>query len=215
MPQFQFAIYDLDMTLIDSIVPLMTSANMLAKEFGLREVSYEEVYKAEVGVPNCTLESLWTDLWGRYDQAWYEAYFDHLTEVEYQAMQLYPTGLETLETIAALGIPQAMASNRVAPMRALQCIGIDHFFQVVVGVGDVDYKSKPAPDVIIKALEMLKARPDEALYICDSMGDLAAARDAGVRTFSVTTGGHTAEELKTAGAWRTGERIVEAVEYFR
>jgi len=215
MPQFKFAVYDLDMTLIDSIVPLMTSSNQLAKEFGLKEVTYEEVYQAEVSVPNCTMESLWTDLWGHYEPAWLEAYFDHLTEIEYQAMNLYPTGLETLETLRSLGIPQGLASNRVAPLKALKCIGIDHFFQAVVGTGDVGGKSKPAPDVVIRALELLGAPPEETLYICDSLGDLIAAAGAGVRTFSVTTGGHTAEELKAAGAYLTGEKVIEAVQHFR
>ena len=45
---FKYALFDLDMTLIDSIVPLMTSANLLADEFGLRKVNYDEVYEAEI-----------------------------------------------------------------------------------------------------------------------------------------------------------------------
>ncbi|MDR2442177.1 MAG: HAD hydrolase-like protein, partial [Deltaproteobacteria bacterium] len=94
MSTLKYAIFDFDMTLVDSIKPLMTSANLLAKEFNLSPVTYEDVYQAEVSVPNCTFEKLWEGLWGRCDAAWYQAYSDHMTEAEYEAMELFEGGLE-------------------------------------------------------------------------------------------------------------------------
>lgn len=214
MMTFRYALFDLDMTLIDSIVPLMTSANLLAAEYGLRQVSYDEVYEAEVSVPNCTFESLWLHLWGRYEPRWYETYRDRLADKEYEVMELYPTGLETLKALRELGVTVGMASNRDYPRRALKCMNIEDYFQAVVGQYDVE-KPKPAPDMILKAMELMNAPAAELLYICDSLGDLKAAEAAGVRCFSMTTGGHTAEELKASGAWKTGDRLIEVVDLFR
>jgi phosphoglycolate phosphatase len=209
----KYAIFDFDMTLIDSIKPLMTSSNLLAKEFGLRPVSYEEVYQAEVSVPNCTFEKLWENLWGRYDQAWYEAYADHLTEAEYEAMELFPGALETLETLQKKGIGLGIASNRDTPGKIMKILGIDKYFKAIVGVFDVE-NVKPAPDMILKAMERLGSKPEETLYVCDATGDLIASKAAGVRAFAMSTGGHTKEQLGSLGAWQTGDKLTEILRVF-
>ena len=213
--KFKYALFDLDMTLIDSIKPLMVSANLLAEKFDLRQVTYAEVYQAEVSVPNCTFELLWQNLWGYCDSKWHEVYRDELAEREYEVMELYPTGRETLETLHKLGVPLGLASNRDYPRRALQCLGLEEFFAVVVGQMDV-ILPKPAPDMILKAMEQMGAAADELLYVCDSTGDIKAASAAGgVKTFSLTTGGHSAEELRALGAWKTGDRLIEIADFFR
>ena len=187
----RYAVFDFDMTLIDSIKPLTVSANLLAKEFSLPEVAYEDVYRAEVTVPNCTFEKLWHGLWGRYEQAWYEAYADHLAGLEYEAMELFPGAMETLEALAAKGIGLGLASNRDKPRQVLEKLGVNRFFSAVVGQFDVE-RVKPAPDMILKALDLLGAPPEAAVYVCDAKGDLLAAEAARVRTFAMTTGGHSA-----------------------
>lgn len=210
---FKYAIFDLDMTLIDSIVPLAVGANLLAEEFSLPRVSYEEVFRAETTVPNCTTESLWQSLWGRCEPQWYSAYMDHIADKEYQAMNLFPGARGVLESLRTLGIPIALASNREYPRKALAAMGIEHLFRAVVGMLDVEH-SKPAPDMIIKALQLMGAPADEALYICDSRGDLLAAAGAGVKVFSMTTGGHSSEELLSLGAFRTGDKLKEILALF-
>jgi HAD superfamily hydrolase (TIGR01509 family) len=201
------------MTLVDSIRPLLTSANLLAEEFGLPPVTYEQVYQAEISVPNCTFEKLWGQLWGRYDEAWYRAYADHLTEAEYRAMELFPGSLETLELLRAKGVGLGLASNRDVPRKPLRTLGVESFFQAVVGQYDV-VNVKPAPDMILKAMELLAAKPGETLYVCDSKGDLIASKAAGVKAFAMSTGGHSKEELTKLGAWRVGDRLTEVLRCF-
>jgi HAD superfamily hydrolase (TIGR01509 family) len=191
----------------------MTSANLLAKEFSLPEVAYEDVYRAEVTVPNCTFEKLWEGLWGRYDPAWYQAYADHLTEPEYEAMELFGGAVETLEALSAKGVTMGLASNRDQPRKILERLGVSRFFKAVVGQFDVK-NVKPAPDMILKCLELLSADPDGSLYVCDAKGDLLAAAAAGVRTFAMTTGGHDRAELSRLGADHTGERLTEVLYVF-
>jgi HAD superfamily hydrolase (TIGR01509 family) len=211
--RLRHAIFDLDMTLVDSIVPLTTSANLLAREFGLPEVTYEAVLAAEKSAPNVTFESLWRALWGRYDPVWYEVYRDRLAEREYEVMALYPEGRETLETLKARGISLGLASNRDRPRRVLAVLGLSAYFQAVVGQLDVA-RPKPAPDMLLRALELLGAGPEETVYVGDAGGDIICAAAAGVKCFALTTGGHDRDELTALGAWRVGESLADLLEIF-
>jgi HAD superfamily hydrolase (TIGR01549 family) len=63
--------------------------------------------------------------------------------------------------------------------------------------GDVE-ATKPHPDLIHAALDRVEARG--AVMIGDSTWDCRAARNAGVETLAVLTGGFSAQELFDAGA---------------
>jgi HAD superfamily hydrolase (TIGR01509 family) len=60
--------------------------------------------------------------------------------------------------------------------------------------------SKPAPDIVHRALELAGVSAAEAVFIGDTVWDVQAAHRAGVRCLTVTCGGTTAEELRRAGA---------------
>jgi HAD superfamily hydrolase (TIGR01549 family) len=63
--------------------------------------------------------------------------------------------------------------------------------------GDVE-ATKPDPDLIHAALDRVRA--DRAVMVGDSTWDCAAARNAGVETLAILTGGFSAQELFDAGA---------------
>jgi HAD superfamily hydrolase (TIGR01549 family) len=62
---------------------------------------------------------------------------------------------------------------------------------------DVD-RTKPHPDVVHTAME--KAGADDGVMVGDSRWDIDAARNAGLATVSVITGGWSEQELRDAGA---------------
>jgi HAD superfamily hydrolase (TIGR01509 family) len=59
-------------------------------------------------------------------------------------------------------------------------------------------QTKPAPDLVLAALEKLDGAP--AIMIGDSTWDCEAAKAAGVDSIAVLTGGFSEEELRAAGA---------------
>ena len=65
--------------------------------------------------------------------------------------------------------------------------------------GDVA-KTKPAPDLLLAALEKTGAAPKDAVMIGDSTWDCKAAKSARVRSIGVLTGGFSEAELLDAGA---------------
>jgi HAD superfamily hydrolase (TIGR01549 family) len=72
--------------------------------------------------------------------------------------------------------------------------------------GDVEH-TKPEPDLIHAALERLDT--DRAVMVGDSTWDCEAARNAGVETLAVLTGGFSAQELFDAGALSVFATITE------
>jgi HAD superfamily hydrolase (TIGR01549 family) len=72
-------------------------------------------------------------------------------------------------------------------------------------------KTKPAPDLIKAALELVEGDGD-ALLIGDSTWDCEAAKRAGVRPIGVLTGGFSEEELRDAGAERVYRALREVID---
>lgn len=54
-------------------------------------------------------------------------------------------------------------------------------FMDYVSTTDIGMAPKPAPDVLIKALESLSVDPSKAVYVGDTQSDMQAARAAGMR----------------------------------
>jgi HAD superfamily hydrolase (TIGR01549 family) len=68
-------------------------------------------------------------------------------------------------------------------------------------------RSKPHPDIVNAALE--KARTADAVMVGDSRWDIEAARNAGLETLCVITGGWSRQELLDFGAVAVFESLVE------
>jgi len=68
-------------------------------------------------------------------------------------------------------------------------------------------RTKPAPDLILAALE--KAKTTSAVMVGDTPWDVEAATRAGVETVCVITGGWSKQELREAGAVAVFESVEE------
>jgi HAD superfamily hydrolase (TIGR01509 family) len=102
--------------------------------------------------------------------------------------ELAPGLLPFLEKLKAIQIPLAVASN--APLVnvdfAVNLGKIRSFFQVILYAGLVA-KPKPAPDIYLKACELLGKNPKDCFVIEDSPTGLEAARLAGCQTIAITS----------------------------
>ncbi len=101
----------------------------------------------------------------------YDAYIQH--------MKMDPDLLPLLEKYNG-AYYMAVATNRSDTMRkVLSQHGIEHYFDLVVTAMDVA-RPKPFPDPLLKVMDHFKIRPDEMIYVGDSVVDEQAARAAGV-----------------------------------
>jgi AHBA synthesis associated protein len=73
------------------------------------------------------------------------------------------------------------------------------YFHALVSEPDVP-AAKPAPDPILRALELMEASRDGALMVGDSIIDIRTARAAGVRAVAALWGTREDEALLVKGA---------------
>ena len=69
------------------------------------------------------------------------------------------------------------------------------YIDAVIGGEDVSI-AKPFPEGCLKAMEQLQSKPENTVYIGDSIIDAKTAQSAGIALIAVTTGTDTAEDLK-------------------
>lgn len=81
----------------------------------------------------------------------------------------------------------------------LKKIGIEDLIQHTTSADDVD-RSKPEPDIILEALKIVQASPEESIMLGDTPYDIKAAERAGVETIAFTCGGWRKRDLKDAVA---------------
>ncbi len=79
-----------------------------------------------------------------------------------------------------------------------------------VGSSDEAEEPKPAPDIFGLALERAGVSPEDAVVVGDSVWDIEAAKEAGIRVAAVMTGGaFSRAELEEAGAYAVYEDCAE------
>lgn len=92
---------------------------------------------------------------------------------------------ELLAELRARGLRLAVATGKSGKRARslLDRLSVLTYFDHVVGSDEVA-RSKPAPDIVLRALDLLDVQPDEAVMVGDAWTDLASARAAGVSPYA-------------------------------
>ncbi len=190
-------LFDFDGTLADSFPAIAASVNHVRALHGLDPLSLDEV-RPFVG---WGASQLLTKTVPRGDlQANIQAYRDHHPSVLASGTRLLPGARDLLLALNQAGWPVALTSNkpRTFSVELLRILQIDSLFQAVLGPEDVA-RPKPAPDMLLAALQRLAVSPAEALYVGDMTVDIITGKDAGVVVWVVGTGAQGREVLEAAG----------------
>ncbi|MDR1873331.1 MAG: HAD family hydrolase [Deltaproteobacteria bacterium] len=202
-------IFDIDMTLIDSLDACHKGANILAQRFGLPEVSKATVLKA-ISLPT---EDFWKTVWGQTKPEWMDYFVQEIIPNLNHEISVYPGVEDFLTTAKERGYLLAVATNRANPWFDLAEIGLAKHFDTVVGVTDAP-NPKPEPDILLTAVKHLGNGCDEAVYLGDAVSDILAAKAAGLKGLGVAQGGASLEELAKAGAWMTRPTVAACRDLF-
>ena len=106
--------------------------------------------------------------------------------------------LETLSMLKKHGFKLAIASTdiRKRTQESFKALGIDSFFDAIVGSDDVA-SGKPAPDMIFAALKQTVSKPEDTVIVGDSVNDMKMGRNAGVKAcIAVLSGSGTRKKLE-------------------
>ena len=189
-------VFDFDGTLADSYGAITASVNHVRAQHGLSALRVEQV-KQHVGYgPDYLLQHTVPDCRLPEDLACYRAYHP---SVMLALTQLLPGAAALLPGLRRLGKKIGLCSNkpRLFSQALLQHLGIAALFDVVLGPEDVPHP-KPAPDMLLRAIERLGLPRAQVLYVGDMTVDIQTARSAGLRVWAVATGSDERRVLEDA-----------------
>lgn len=111
-----------------------------------------------------------------------------LQEVEEQGLEPYPTTVALIDELHDRGVRTAAISSSRHARMVLEGAGvIDRFEHVVSGVeaAELDLPGKPAPDVFLRACELLGVPPERSMVVEDALLGVEAGAAGG---FAVVVG---------------------------
>lgn len=188
-------LFDLDGTLIDSIELILKSARHAFEASG-RESPPDEEWLAGVGTPLVAMFRPYVATDADVD-ALILKYREYQLQHHDRLTRCYDCVVDTVEALHAAGHPLAIVTSKTAAMakRGLDHVGLGAYFDVIVGC-DVSQRHKPDPEPVQIALERLGYTPREAVFVGDSVHDMAAGNAAGVTTIAALWGPFSRAELE-------------------
>lgn len=201
-------LFDLDGTLIDSIELILNSAKYAFRDRA-GHVPSDAEWLTGVGIPLATM-------FRRYavDDAEVQALIAKYREYQLahhdRLVKGYDQVVETVDMIRAAGHPVAIVTSKTGWLarRGLEHVGLAHHFDLIVGC-DACEKHKPDPEPVFVALKQLGYEPEDAVFVGDSVHDVAAGNAAGVVTIAALWGPFTREDLAASRPRYFLDRIVD------
>ena len=124
-----------------------------------------------------------------------------LFATNWPALRAFDGAKDLLAQCHAGGLAVALASSARTQdlLAARRALGADAHIHAATSANDAK-ASKPAPDILVAALEAVGVRPADAVYVGDAVWDMQAAAALGMPAVAFTCGGTSAAELRDAGA---------------
>lgn len=195
MNRFDTILFDLDGTLLDTLDDLLDSVNHILTENGYPPRSRGDIRRflgngsrslLTKALPGDIGEDAFAPLFASY-KAWYN---DHCR----CKTRPYPGTAELLRDLEDAHCAMAIVSNKHAA--ATESLNRE-FFHAAVTVGQTEgLAQKPAPDMVLLALERLGRSTAGAVYVGDSEVDFQTAQNAGLPCVLVSWGFRDRAELE-------------------
>lgn len=198
------AVFDFDMTLVDTCDAIAACVSDFARSVGLAPVGRDDVMRA-IGLK---IDDMWRSFWGRSEPEWTQGYRVMQAEREHEGFKLFASTKETLRALRAVGIRTAVVTNRTLARWAVEGVGLSELFDEVIGLETLN-EPKPAPGMLHLAMRRLGSTPERTIYAGDTDIDMKTALAAGVRGIGMTTGAFSAEALMEVGAAHACSDLIE------
>lgn len=202
-------IFDLDGTLLDTLLDLAAAGNKALADAGLPPLTAGAychligagarnlVHRSAAAAANVRLEDIPSELIGQMLQSFSQSYGQSWAD----QTRPYPGITELLERLQAAGIKLAVLSNK--PDEFTQII-MAHFFHsssFAVIAGKLEgWPIKPDPALALEICRRLGVDPAETAMVGDSGSDMQTAVQGGLLPVGVLWGFRSADELAGNGA---------------
>ena len=182
LPPLSAFLFDLDGVIFDSERAVFNEWKLLSEKYGFPDL--EKPYMKCIGVNAETCRRIFLEFYGEdfpYDRYCAERSRNYHEKYDHGRLPLKDGVRELLACLKQRGFPTAVASSTRTEIVSseLRDAGLDRYFDAVIG-GDMVPRSKPAPDIFLKAASVLGAEPASCCVIEDSYNGIRAARAAGM-----------------------------------
>lgn len=185
--QRKTVIFDMDGVIFDTENLCLKSWEYAAEQDGIEGIS--DVFKSVIGTTYVRTKEI---VLGHYGEDFpYEEFRKRAGEYFYGYEQKYgmpikPGVFEIMNWLKENGYTIGLASStaRVNVERELKGAGLFEYFDSIT-CGDSVKKSKPEPDIYLKACKSLGVRPEDCYAIEDSINGVISAYRAGINTIMV------------------------------
>jgi len=190
---FNGFIFDIDGTLTSTNELIFASFNHIAKKYLNKSFTDEEIISLFGPTEDVILKELCGDKFEEAKKEYYNFYSDN-----HQMAYAYEGMIEILEYLKSKGYPLGIftGKGRQAALITLQKIGAEKYFDLIVSGDDVA-NHKPSSEGILKFVNHFGLEKEKVLMIGDSVGDVKASKEAGVKIASVLWDSHREEKVKS------------------
>ncbi len=209
--KYQAVLFDMDGTLLNTLGDIGGTLNVVLEANGYPTHTMAE-YRHMVGngARRLTKDALPAGTPEDEVERVYLLYRDYYRDHPCSVTVPYEGAVELLDKLHQHGVAAAVVSNK--PDATAKELG-EKFFPGVLTVGDDGvHPRKPAPDNVYRALEQLGVDRSHALYVGDSEGDAATAKNAGLDAAIVGWGYRDPDFLLQHGAAEVLESFDQLLE---
>ena len=194
-------LFDLDGTLLDTIDDLWQSTNYALHAHGFALRSRQEVLGFVGNGVAKLIERAVPEGTNTHDvQQTLATFRQHYMAHSMDNTRPYDGVMPLLQALQAVGCCTAVVSNKMDEAVGELCC---HFFSPLIHVAtgvSQHCRPKPAPDMVLRALQELGIGAEDALYVGDSDVDILTARNSGLPCISVLWGFRDRDFLIQHGA---------------
>ena len=190
---FDGFIFDVDGTLTSTNQLIFDSFNFIAKKYLNRKFTDEEIV-AMFGPTEDVILKKWCE--DKFDEARTE-YYKYYSDNHWKA-KLYPGINDILDYLKNKKFPLGIftGKGREATTITLKKLGVYHYFDLIV-TGDDVANHKPSAEGILKFVNQFKLKNERVLMIGDSVSDVKASKEAGIKVASALWDSYAHEKVKT------------------
>ena len=191
-------IFDLDGTLVNTIIDLGRACDYLLKKNGIKPEWTEEDYKSFVGNGAKLLvdRAFGGKLTPQQLEEQYSDFKIKYNEIKMDHAYIYDGMLDVVQMLKNNGIKISVCTNKpnVAAKGMVEHLFGKDVFDIIVGATD-DLPKKPNVDMPEVILNKLGVSAYECILIGDSSVDIESAKNLGCESIAVTWGFRSAESL--------------------
>ncbi|MBE6987938.1 MAG: HAD family phosphatase [Ruminococcaceae bacterium] len=208
-------VFDMDGVILDTENLGIAAWRKAGVKYGISEDEINRVYRLIIGTKVERGNEIIRENFGKDfpSEDFRKECGSYIRDVLNTKIPLRPFAREILEFLKNNGIKVALASSTKYEivMRELTQEGLIGYFDVIIG-GDLVAKSKPEPDIFLKAIADLGETPENCFIVEDSVNGIRAAHASGAKPIMVPDLVTPTEEIK-ALCHKIFDSLGEVMEY--